>query len=65
MGKAFRKPVPSPPHWYFLDMDNCYCCKNRNNCNGCSLLKANRSEQMEKQKRAEKGELRKYVYGKE
>lgn len=65
MGKAFRKPVPSPPHWYWADTDNCYGCKNKNNCTGCSFLKANRSEQMERQKRREKKELRKYVYGEE
>jgi len=39
MGKAFRKPKPEIPYWEWLDRDNCWFCKNRNNCNQC---KANR-----------------------
>lgn len=39
MSKAKRKPRPSPPKWFFLDNDNCWWCKNRNNCGSCKLLK--------------------------
>lgn len=39
MGKAFRKPRPSMPRWYWLGQDGCWFCKNRNNCGQC---KANR-----------------------
>lgn len=39
MGKAKRKPRPQPPKWYWLDSDDCWCCKNRNNCNQCKRLK--------------------------
>jgi len=34
-----RKPRPEPPHWFFLDGDNCWWCKNRRGCNGCKVLK--------------------------
>lgn len=34
-----RKERPQPPKWYWIDSDNCYACKNRNNCNGCKRLK--------------------------
>lgn len=39
MGKASRKPKPSMPRWYWLDMDNCWFCENRNNCGSCGVLK--------------------------
>jgi len=39
MGKAKRKPRPSPPNWYWWDSDNCWDCKNRNNCNSCKRMK--------------------------
>lgn len=34
-----RKLRPSPPNWWTFDNDNCWFCKNRNNCNSCKLLK--------------------------
>lgn len=34
-----RKMRPSPPNWWTFDNDNCWFCKNRNNCNSCKLLK--------------------------
>lgn len=40
MKKKFRKPSPSPPKWYFPDMDNCWDCKyNHTGCSGCKRLK--------------------------
>lgn len=39
MGKAKRKMRPQPPGWWILDNDNCWFCKNRNNCGNCKLLK--------------------------
>lgn len=39
MGKVKRKQRPQPPWWWNLDNDNCWFCKNRNNCNQCKLLK--------------------------
>lgn len=41
MGKAKRKPRPSQPNWVWFDNDNCWWCKNRNNCNQCKWLKQN------------------------
>lgn len=40
MGKAKRKPRPSVPYWYSAGIDECWCCKHKNNCNQC---KVNRS----------------------
>lgn len=57
MGKPFRKPRPSPPHWHWWDSDGCWWCKNRNNCNQCKTLKRVRAEQQAKQKRKEKQHL--------
>ena len=34
-----RKRRPQPPKWFDYDTDNCYKCKNRNNCGGCKFLK--------------------------
>jgi len=34
-----RKPIPSPPKWFYLETDNCWFCKNRNNCHNCKVLK--------------------------
>ena len=35
----YRKARPQPPRYYWLDADGCYFCKNKNNCNGCKVLK--------------------------
>lgn len=43
MGKAKRKMRPQPPWWWTLDNDNCWFCKNRNNCGSCKLLKEQRA----------------------
>ena len=39
MGKAIRKPRPAMPNWYWERVNECWLCKNPNNCNQC---KANR-----------------------
>lgn len=39
MGKAKRKIRPSPPRYFWLDTDNCWCCKNRNACANCGFVK--------------------------
>lgn len=39
MSKAVRKPRLSIPRLYWANVDNCYVCKNRNNCNQCKRLK--------------------------
>jgi hypothetical protein len=39
MGKVKRKMRPQPPKWWMVDNDNCWFCKNRNNCGSCKLLK--------------------------
>ena len=59
MGKAYRKPRPSVPHWFFSDNDNCWCCKNRNNCNQCRLCKENAVKEKERRNRSEKRRLMK------
>lgn len=43
--RPYRKPRPSMPHWYWLDVDGCWWCKNKNNCNSCKILKRVRAEQ--------------------
>lgn len=65
MGKAFRKPIPAPPNWYWINVDGCYCCKNKNDCGGCKRLKAFHAQELAKQKRQKKKELRQYVYREE
>lgn len=39
MGKVKRKCGHNPPKWWMIDNDNCWFCKNRNNCGSCKLLK--------------------------
>lgn len=60
MGKAFRKPRPSPPKyaWYNELDDNCWHCKNRRNCNQCKRCKRSVAEQKERINRIEKQKLR-------
>ena len=58
MGKAKRKMRPQPPWWWELDNDNCWFCKNRNNCGGCKLLKRQRAKE---RKRRRKVNLRKLL----
>ena len=48
MGKARRKMRPQPPKWWTLDNDNCWFCKNRNNCGGCKLLKEQAAKERKK-----------------
>ena len=48
MGKAKRKQRPQPPRWVWLDTDNCWFCKNKNNCNQCKLLKQFRRKREDK-----------------
>lgn len=54
MGKAKRKMRPEPPWWWTLDNDNCWFCKNRNNCGNCKLLKKQRAEERNKYERKER-----------
>lgn len=54
MGKAFHKPKPSPPPWFWLDTDGCWWCKyrsDRRGCTGCKVLKRYVAEQKASQKR--------------
>lgn len=37
MGKAFRKPRPSMPDWFWWGQDGCWFCKNPRNCNQCKV----------------------------
>lgn len=48
MGKAKRKMRSQPPWWWTLDNDNCWFCKNRNNCGNCKLLKEQRAKERKK-----------------
>ena len=50
MGKAIRKKHPQPPWWFVLETDNCYFCKNRNNCGGCKILKRQRARERKKKR---------------
>ena len=61
IGKAKRKHRPSPPRWWFLETDNCWFCKNRNNCNGCKLLKQQKScDTRKRDKKLKKEYFKKY-----
>ena len=53
MKKKFRKPRPSPPPWYWWDNDNCWWCKNRNNCSGCKKLKQVQAKENERNRKKE------------
>lgn len=57
MGRAKRKMKPQPSWEWLLDNDNCWFCKNRNNCGSCKLLKQHSSEQRKKRERAEEVKL--------
>ena len=48
MGKVKRKMRPKSHWWWTLDNDNCWFCKNRNNCGNCKLLKQQRAKEKEK-----------------
>lgn len=50
MGKPKRKPRPSPPYYFWLDADNCWRCKNKNNCTNCKALKRQRAKNREERK---------------
>lgn len=40
MKKIFRKPRPSPPHWFWADTDDCWdCISDHRGCNSCKRLK--------------------------
>lgn len=54
MGKAMRKPRPSPPRWWWFDTDGCWFCNNRRNCGSCKHLKRQKVKEEEKRKRNEK-----------
>lgn len=59
MKQKFRKPKPSPPHWYWWDSDNCWNCHNKANCSGkgCKRLKEIRAIEYERNKRKEKNKF--------
>lgn len=48
MGKAFRKPRSSMPHWFWLGQDGCWFCKHRNNCNQCKTNRKFAKENLSK-----------------
>lgn len=53
MSKASRKPRPSAPYWYWLNLDGCWFCKNKNNCNSCRVIasfKKNKQKKIEKER---------------
>ena len=58
MKVKFRKLVPSPAKWYMIDTDNCYGCKNRNNCNHCKLLLQHNAIMNKKRDRKEKQKIK-------
>lgn len=46
-----RKQRPQSPNYFDYISDNCWACKNRNNCGGCKFLKEVVHDQKEKRKR--------------
>lgn len=57
MGKAMRKPRSAHLKWWFIENDGCWFCKNRNNCNGCKLLKRQKTNEVKKRDRKSKKEV--------
>lgn len=39
----YRKP-PTMPKWFWWGQDDCWFCKNKNNCSNCSVVKRYRKE---------------------
>ena len=58
--KKFRKPHPSPPHWYWWDSDCCWDCSNRNNCGNCKRLKEVRDIERDRRARKEREILKRF-----
>ena len=54
MSRKIRKPRPQPPKWAWSDLDNCWCCKNRNGCSNCKIIKSYVVKQRKKLERKEK-----------
>ncbi len=55
MSKAWHKPTPAPPNWYWLDSDGCWWCKYwKKGCTRCKILKRIVAEQKERQRKKEK-----------
>lgn len=53
--KIFRKPKPSPPHWFFWDNDNYWDCNcNHRGCNNCKRLKKFKKKKYESRKRSKR-----------
>ena len=60
MGKAFHKPRPSVPHWFFAANDNCWFCKfhhNQRGCTGCKILKREIAKERKKRIRQDKNKF--------
>lgn len=51
MKEKVRKARPQPPKHAWLNLDGCWFCDNKNNCNGCKVLKQIVAKQKEKRKR--------------
>lgn len=42
---------PQPPGYFWLDRDNCWRCKNKNNCTNCKALKRQRVKDRQKKRK--------------
>ena len=51
MKKKKRKARPQPPKWVWWDLDSCWCCKHKNGCSGCKILKSYVADQKNKNRR--------------
>lgn len=58
MGKPMRKPRPTMPLWWWWNMDGCWACKNRNNCNQCKVARRDAKELRRHQLRKERRTVR-------
>lgn len=56
-----RKLRPSVPHWVWLELDGCWFCENRNNCNQCKLMKQYASKAREEREREDKRKIAKEI----
>ena len=50
MGKAKRKAKPSMPRWHWMNVDGCWFCKTKRNCNQCKVCRSIAKEYIPKKR---------------
>jgi hypothetical protein len=62
--RKIRKPRPSPPDWVWYSWldDNCYGCKDKNNCSNCNRLQSIPKKQKKIEEHIYKDSLNEYQF---